>query len=136
MRRIQFPGRRIDAVAFFRNGQRDNRYLRLAKFFDNRRQRIEPGVQTFVHRADHNGLVAVGAFFQHGKQMVLFAKLAHQRVAAEQTDFTDPPVAADVIQHAIGEQRLVRTVKRAKAEMDNTRAELAAIVLRVLHVLR
>ncbi len=64
------------------------------------------GVQTFVHRADHNGLVAVGAFFQHGKQMVLFAKLAHQRVAAEQTDFTDPPVAADVIQHAIGEQRL------------------------------
>ncbi len=63
--------------------------------------------------------------------MVLFAKLAHQRVAAEQTDFTDPPVAADVIQHAIGEQRLVRAVKRAKAEMDNTRAELAAIVLRV-----
>ncbi len=82
------------------------------------------------------GWIAVGAFFQHGKQMVLFAKLAHQRVAAEQTDFTDPPVAADVIQHAIGEQRLVRAVKRAKAEMDNTRAELAAIVLRVLHVLR
>ncbi len=104
--------------------------------FDNRRQRIEPGVQTFVHRADHNGLVAVGAFFQHGKQMVLFAKLAHQRVAAEQTDFTDPQSPPTLFSTRSVRQRTVRAVKRAKAEMDNTRAELAAIVLRVLHVLR
>ena len=136
MRRIQLAGRRIDAIAFFRDGQRDNRHLRLAKFLDNRRQRIEPGVQAFVHCADNNGLITVGAFFQYGKQVVLFAQLAHQRIAAEQTDFADPPVAADVIQHAIGQQRLVRAMKRAKAEMDNTRAELAAIVLRTLHVFR
>ena len=42
-------------------------------------------------------LVAVGAFFQHGKQMVLFAKLAHQRVAAEQTDFTDEDEALQLV---------------------------------------
>ncbi len=136
MRRIQFPGRRIDAIAFFRNGQRDNRYLRLAKFSIIAASESSLAFRHSCTAPITMGWLPSGAFFQHGKQMVLFAKLAHQRVAAEQTDFTDPPVAADVIQHAIGEQRLMRAVKRAKAEMDNTRAELAAIVLRVLHVLR
>lgn len=34
-----------------------------------------------MNGADNNRLIALGAFFQHGKQVVLLAQLAHQPIA-------------------------------------------------------
>jgi hypothetical protein len=62
MRRIQLAGGGIDAVAFLRDGQRDNRHLRLAEFLNNRGQRIQLCVQAFVDGADDNRLIAVAPF--------------------------------------------------------------------------
>jgi hypothetical protein len=55
-----------------------------------------------MHRADDNRLVTFGAFFQHGKQVILSAELAHQLIAAKQANLTDTPVAALRVQHPIG----------------------------------
>ena len=86
--------------------------------------------------ADHDWLIALGAFFQHGKQVVLLAKLAHQPIAAEQADLTNPPVPAAGVKHPIGEERLVRAMKRAETKMHNTRTQLAAVILRELYAFR
>ncbi|MNL14184.1 hypothetical protein D3C87_1351150 [compost metagenome] len=91
--RIQLARRRIDAIAFLGYGQRNNGHLRFAKFLNNGRQRIEFGIQAFMHSADNNRLISVSAFFQHGKQVILFAKLTHQHIATEQANLTDTPVA-------------------------------------------
>ena len=103
LRHIQQAAGGVDAVAFFGNGQRDNRHLRVTKFLNNSGERIEFSVQTFMHGADNNWLAALCAFFQHGKQVVLLAKLAHQPIAAEQANLTNPPVSAAGVKHPIGE---------------------------------
>ena len=56
-----------------------------------------------MHGADNDRPIALGSFFQHGKQVVLLAKLAHQPVAAEQANLTNSPVAAAGVKHPIGE---------------------------------
>ena len=50
---------------------------------------------------DDNRLISFSPFFQHGEQMILRAQLAHQHVAAEEANLTNPPVAAFFIQHPI-----------------------------------
>ena len=98
---IQLAGRRIDAIAFFRDGEGDNRNLRFAKFLNNGSQRIEFGVQTFMYRADNNSLVPLRTFLQHGKEMILRAQLAHQHITAEEANFTNTPVASFFIEHPV-----------------------------------
>ena len=131
---IQFPGGGVDAVAFLSDGERNDSHLRLAKFLNDGGQRIQFRVQAFMHGPNDNGLVALRAFLQHGEEMILGPELAHQHIAAEEADLTDAPVASFGIQHAIGQQRLMRAVKGTKAEMDDARAQMRAIVARLLNM--
>ena len=98
---VEFPGRGIDAIAFLCDGERYNRDLRLAKFLNNGGQGVQLCVQAFMDGTDDNGLISFSPFFQHGEQMILRAQLAHQHVAAEEANLTNPPVAAFFIQHPI-----------------------------------
>ncbi len=75
-----------------------------------------------MYRPDDNRLISVGAFFQHRKEMILRAQLAHQRIAAKQANLTDPPVAAFGVEHPVGQEGLMGAMKGAKAEMDDTGA--------------
>ncbi len=75
-----------------------------------------------MHCPDDNWLITLSAFFQHRKEMILRAQLAHQRIAAKQANLTYPPVTASGVQHPIGQERLMRTMKGTKTEMDDTGA--------------
>ena len=133
---VECTGGRVNTIAFFGNRQGNNCHLWLAKFLNNLPLRNPVFIKAFVNGTDNLSPDCRPHLFPARYINGSVRGAGSSVITAEQADFTDPPVAADVIQHAIGEQRLVRAVKRAKAEMDNTRAELAAIVLRVLHVLR
>ena len=74
---IQFPGRRVDAIALFSHSKGDNRNLWLAELFNNGIQSIEFCIQAFVNRADNNRLITFTTFFQYGIQMVLCTQRTH-----------------------------------------------------------
>ena len=98
---IQFSRRRIDAVAFFGNGEGDNCHLWFAELLNNGCQRVEFGVKALFYRTDNNGLIAFGTFLQHGKQMILRPELAHKDIAAKEANLTNSPVASSGIQYPV-----------------------------------
>lgn len=84
-----------------------------------------------MHRADHDGLMAVRAFLQHAVQMILLPQRLKQRHAAGQADLADAPVAAVGVQHPIGQQRLMRAVERAEAKVHDAAAQSPAVIARL-----
>ncbi len=84
-----------------------------------------------MHRADHDGLMAVRAFLQHAVQMILLPQRLKQRHAAGKTDLANAPVAAVGVQHPIGQQRLMRAVERAETQVHDTAAQGPAIIIRL-----
>ena len=89
-----------------------------------------------MHRADHDSLIALRPFFQHGVEMVLLAQLAHHVRTAVQADFAQPPVTALQVQQPVGDQRLMRPVERPEADMHNAALQAPAIISRLLDSVR
>ena len=128
---IQLPVAGLDAVAFFGDGHRDDCHLRLCQLLQHCGDALQLAVQAFMHRADHNGLMAVRAFLQHAVQMILLPQRLKQRHAARQADFANAPVAALGVQYPIRQQRLMCAVKRAETQVHDTAAQGTAIIVRL-----
>ncbi|CCJ88641.1 RNA binding protein, putative [Cronobacter turicensis 564] len=116
------------AVAFFGDGQRNNRHLRLAQRGKDGLKAIHLRMQRVFHHAHHAGAPGVGGHFRHGVEIILTADIGDLLLAADQIDFTIPPVAAVFGGKNIGIDALVRAVKRAKTEMHNAGDQRVAVI--------
>ncbi|CCJ84621.1 hypothetical protein BN133_998 [Cronobacter dublinensis 582] len=85
-------------------------------------------MQRAFHHADHAGAPGVGRHFRYGVKVILTPDIGDLLLPANQVDFTVAPVAAVLSGENIGVHRLVRAMKRAKAEMNNAGGQRVAVV--------
>ena len=119
MSRVEFPGRRVDEIAAFGDGQRHDADRRICKLLDDisrvaRRQKID-------HHAGDARLPVPGILLDDGRQPVLLLKLRAARFfAIEYARADDRPVMPFArIEQIVEIDRLVRAMEIADAEMQD-----------------
>ncbi len=128
--RIEHARSRIDEIAAFGDGQRDDADRRVGKPFDDRR-RIA-GHQEIDHGTGDAGAHMAGILLDHGGQPVLLGKLAAtDLLGLEDAGADQRPVVADArIEQIVEIDGLVRAMEIADAEMHDAGLERRAIVFR------
>ncbi len=110
----QLPGCRRVAVAFFGDGQRNDRHLRFTHRRQHALQPIDLRMQCFFDHANHAGCPRIGGHLRHGVEVILRFQVGNLLLAANQVNLAVAPVAAVFRRKNVGIHRLMRTVKCAK----------------------
>ena len=133
MRLVQRAGRRVVAIALLGDGQRHDSYARVAHGCEDALD-VHGRDQHLAHAADDAEPLAFAGAERLGVEAVLGGERV-ARVGASEAHADDAPggVAG---QHIVGEDRLVRAVERADAEMHDAGGDGAAVVGRAPHVRR
>ena len=118
---------RVELIAFFRDGERDDMGVGRCHGGDERLRR--PGRDDDVlHRADDARLFRSAIAHQHGIKAVLRHHLvAHGR--RTQRGRGDAPAQVACVQGVVKQHRLMRAVERADAQMDDSRLDLATVII-------
>ena len=130
MGRIEDAGGRVDEVATFGDGQRNDLDGRVGKPFDDacriaRHQEVD-------HRAGDAGAhMAAVLLDDRGQPVLLFQLAAADLLAFEHAGADQRPVMADArIEQVVEIDGLVRAVEIADAEMHDAGFECRAVILR------
>ena len=114
----------------FRDRQRYNGNLRLAHGSQHRFQAIHLRMQRVLHYANHAGGPGIGRHFRHRIEAILIFQIGDLLLAANQVNFGVSPVAAVFRSQNIRINGLMRTMKRAESQVNNSRNQRVAIPVR------